>query len=407
MRLKNRKIIIGVTGGIGAYKALELVRCLKAEGAWVKVIMTKNAKEFVSPLSFETLSENPISCELFEERGADLKSLEHIDLAKKVDLLCVAPATANIIGKVASGIADDLLTTVIMATKAPVLFAPAMNDVMWENRIVKDNVKRLTDFGYRFIGPDIGPLACGTVGIGRLAPISEILEAIVNTLVLKTPLTGKRILVTCGRTEEPLDPIRVLTNRSSGRMGIEIANAAQKQGADVSLICGRTSFPLPEGIKIEMATTAQEMRKKVLQELSNTDILFMAAAVSDYQPGAVRKSKIKDESITLNLVHTPDILTEVRKKAPKTFLVGFSLETEDEIRRAREKLKTKGLDLIVVNPVTSLEGEMTKPTLVFKDGRMKELDSMTKKEFALVLLNEVLERLANKNVRRKKTATSP
>ncbi|OPX31399.1 MAG: hypothetical protein B1H40_04075 [Candidatus Latescibacteria bacterium 4484_181] len=309
--LVARKVIVGVTGSIAAYKSAELVRKLKQRGAEVTAVMTPAASQFISPLTLETLSGKPVASELFPAtRRPDIL---HISLAKWADLMVVAPATANIIGKVAAGIADELLATVIMATQAPVLFAPAMNTAMFSNPILTANISKLRQYGYQFVEPEVGELASGEEGKGRLAPIETILEAIEKLSSRSSELSGKKVLVTAGRTEEDLDPVRFLTNRSSGKMGYALASEAKSRGADVVLVSGPSHLPSPPGVRFISVRNAEQMSQKVKHWFAWCDVLLMAAAVADFRPRKKAASKIKKvRELSLELEKTPDILLEVK-----------------------------------------------------------------------------------------------
>jgi phosphopantothenoylcysteine decarboxylase/phosphopantothenate--cysteine ligase len=404
-------IVLGVTGSIAAYKALELVRRLQDRGAIVSVIMTESAQKLVTSLSFESMAAGRVYTDMWARRTAERREtedggsdagrrspdagrrIEHIDLARSARLLLVAPATANIIGKVAGGIADDLLSTVIMATRAPVMFAPAMNDMMWTNPVVRDNVARLKALGYGFIAPETGALACGTEGTGRLAAVETICEAVWDKLEGEPVLAGRRVIVTAGRTEEEIDPVRVLTNRSSGRMGFALAAAARRAGARVTIVAGRTSVPLPSGIEVVPVTSTDEMLAAVRKLMPEADVLLMAAAPSDFRPVTRAANKRKDASLTLEVVRTPDILTELKQLEHHALLVGFSIETRDALASARKKLQAKGLDMIVANPVKTLDDDSVEATLVFKGGKTKRLARQSKADFAAKLVREVAVRL--------------
>ncbi|MCJ7508438.1 MAG: bifunctional phosphopantothenoylcysteine decarboxylase/phosphopantothenate--cysteine ligase CoaBC [candidate division Zixibacteria bacterium] len=346
---KDKNIILGITGGIAAYKSAEICRRLKKLGANVIVVMTRAGAKFITPLTMETLSENEVVTELFPENK--VVKTRHIDLATWADLVLIAPATANIIGKIASGIADDILSTVVMSTLSPVLLCPSMNENMYLNPIVQKNIQKLKDLGYKFIEPGIGDLACGTVGKGRLADLDIILREVTNILVKKKDLEEKRILITAGPTQEPIDKVRFLSNRSSGKMGYALALEAKKRGAKAILISGPTGIDKPQGIDFYQVKTAQEMHSQVKFHLKKADVLIMAAAVSDFVPKIVQSQKIKREEkkISLELEPTADILKEIGKNKKDKLLVGFALETENEVENAKRKLKEKNLDLIVVN----------------------------------------------------------
>ena len=316
--LKGKKIVLGVTGGIAAYKAAELVRELVRAAAEVYVVMTKGAQAFVTPLTFQTLSGNKVTTELFSL--IEESEIGHISLADRADVLVIAPATANIIGKIASGIADDMLTTIVMATQAPVLLAPAMNVHMWENSVCQENIRKLRSRGYHFIDPEAGELACGYEGKGRLAEIPAIVEKI-RTLLSPQDFKGETVLITAGPTEEPIDPVRFISNRSSGKMGFSLARAARRRGAEVLLISGPTALPFPPEVKGIPVRTAAEMRQAVLANLKKSSVLIMASAVSDYRPKETSTQKMKKSSgdLELPLELNPDILAEAGKRKGKRF----------------------------------------------------------------------------------------
>lgn len=382
------RIILGITGSIAAYKSLELLRLLIKEGNSVQVVMTENAKRFVSKLSFETLSKNPVLSDMFK----DYKDpLQHISLSQEVDLLIVVPATANILGKVASGIADDLLSTLIMASSVPVVFAPCMDTEMWLNPIVQDNIKRLKRFGYEFVEPEKGELASGKIGKGRLASMEKIYTAIKEILNRDKKLSKRYAIVTAGRTEESIDPVRAITNRSSGRMGFELAKELKRRGAEVRLICGQTSIPPPEGIETEYAFSSSEMLKILKREIRKADIFIMTAAIADFKPYKIGKDKIKGETLSLKLIRTPDILKEISKRKKKgTLIVGFSVESEKSIERAKEKLKEKNLDFIIANPVKAIGSYKTEATLIKRRGEKIEFPELPKSELAKRIIEEIV-----------------
>ncbi len=393
MMLKDTKIILGITGGIAAYKACDILRRLKRLGAEVVVVMTENAKKFITPLTLETLSENEVVTEMFPKRR--FVGIRHVDLAGWADLILIAPATANLIGKIRSGIADDILTTIVISSKAPVLIAPAMNVNMYENPIFQENLSYLEKSGYRFVGPEVGELASGIVAKGRLAEPETIVDEAVKLVTRKRDFEGKSILVTASRTEEPLDPIRYLANRSSGKMGYAIACEAYQRGAKVTLISGPSNLPPPSGLNFIQVKTAKEMLAAVRSAFKRADALIMAAAVSDFSPTLFSKNKIKkdQEEIILKLKPTVDILKEMGKKKKEKILVGFSLETEDEIKNAKKKMTEKNLDLIVVNnPNVSgagFEVDTNQVTLIDKRGRTEKLPLLSKKEVASKILDKV------------------
>jgi phosphopantothenoylcysteine decarboxylase/phosphopantothenate--cysteine ligase len=390
--LSGKKIIVGITGGIAAYKACEIVRRFKKLGAQTMVVMTQNAQKFITPLTLETLSENEVVTEMFPEKK--VVGIRHINLAHWADLILIAPTTANVIGKIRAGIADDILTTVVISTKSPVMFAPAMNVNMWENPIVQDNVAHLKKLGYRFIEPEEGDLACGT-GKGRLPEPDFIVNQAVKLLTGKKDLEGKSIVVTAGRTQEPIDPVRYISNRSSGKMGYAIAEAARRRGAKVTLISGPTALASPPEVDLVRVQSAREMHSAVKSGFAKADALIMAAAVSDFVPGIRSKDKIKKspEGVVLKLIPGVDILEEMGKKKGKKILVGFSLETEDEIKNSKKKLADKNLDLIVVNnpnvPGAGFEVDTNVVTLIERSGKATRLPLLSKTEVAERLLDRV------------------
>jgi len=393
MMLKGRKIVLGVTGGIAAYKAAELVRELVKSQAEVHVVMTRNAQAFITLLTFQTLSENPVTTELFNLIAES--EIGHIALADRAEVLVIAPATANIIGKIAAGIADDMLTTIVMATKAPVLLAPAMNVHMWENPICQENIQRLRSRGYHFIDPEAGELACGYEGIGRLAEIPAIVEEI-RALLSPKDFSGENILVTAGPTEESIDPVRFLSNHSSGKMGFALARAARRRGAGVTLISGPTALSVPPQIKYIAVRSAVQMREAVLNHLESASILIMAAAVSDYRPKQKAPEKIKKSKLetVLELELNPDILAEAGKKKNSRIMVGFAAETENLLQNTREKLEKKNLDLIVANDVTlpgaGFKADTNIVKIMDRSGKVEELPLMTKEDLA----DRILDRIA-------------
>ena len=379
------RIVLGVSGGIACYKAVELVRLLVNAGFSVQVIMTRGAMEFVTPLTFQTLSGNPVATETFNLTQES--EIGHINLADSADLLVVAPATANIIGKIANGIADDLLTTVIMATQAPVLLAPAMNIHMYENPIVQENLRKLGRAGYHLLEPAEGFLACGYEGKGRLPDPEKIAEE-VQKLLRKKDLTGERLVITAGPNREPLDPVRYLSNRSSGKMGYALARAALRRGAEVTLVTGPTALDAPAGARIIAVTTAAEMRAAVLKEFSTSTAVIMAAAVSDYRPVLSADKKIKRGKgpIELRLEPNPDILKELGAAKDGKFLIGFAAETEELTANAAKKLRDKNLDMIVANNVavagSGFDGDTNIATILDRTGATQSLPLMSKDALA-------------------------
>ena len=404
--LREKEIILGVTGGIAAYKAVELLRELTKKGAKVHVVMTRNAQEFITPLTFQTLSGNPVQKDLFSL--LEDSKIGHVALADMAHLVVVVPATANIIGKVANGIADDFLSTMIMATKCPVLFAPSMNVNMWGSFAVKQNVEKLKKAGYQFIGPDEGDLACEVIGQGRLTAVEDILERI-EELLTEKDMGGKGVLITAGPTHEPIDPVRFITNRSSGRMGFALAKMARRRGADVTLISGPTHLPVPRGnVRFISVGTASEMREAVLEHYKECSVIIKAAAVSDYHPKFVSDQKLKklNAHASLELERNPDIIGEIGSLKGNRVLVGFAAETTDLTANARKKLEEKHLDLIVANDVSRSDSgfatETNKVVIINSRGKVDPLPLMSKEEVANIILERVLAILKNKGGRRRK-----
>lgn len=391
--LQGKCVVLGVTGGIAAYKAAELLRLLVKAGAEVHVIMTSSAQEFVAPLTFQTLSGNPVHTELFNI--IQEQEIGHISLADRADLLLVAPATANLIGKVANGIADDLLTTTLMATRAKVLFAPAMNSNMWENPLYRKNQETLEAQGYHFIAPAYGDLACGWQGQGKLPDPQEIFLA-AQALVGKQDLAGKTLLVTAGPTREEIDPVRFLSNYSSGKMGYAIAEAASHRGARVVLVSGPVNLPEPHGVETIQVASAMEMHQAVMAEAEHADIIIKAAAVADFRPTTCCEQKVKkgsSETMMVELQRNPDILAELGEKKGSRILIGFAAETEELLKNAREKLTRKNLDMIVANDVTQegagFDGDTNIVRFLSADGSVEELPEMSKVLVAETLLDRV------------------
>jgi phosphopantothenoylcysteine decarboxylase/phosphopantothenate--cysteine ligase len=382
---KQSTIVLGVTGGIACYKAAELVRLLVQEGFAVPVIMTRGATAFVTPLTFQTLSGHPVSTDLFSLTQES--QIGHINLADQADLLVVAPATANIIGKIAAGIADDLLTTVIQATTARVLLVPAMNVHMYENPIVQQNIKKLRDVGYACMEPAEGYLACGYEGKGRLPEPRDIVERIYD-LVRRKDLAGEKVLVTAGPNQEPIDPIRFISNRSSGKMGYALARVGIERGAEVTLISGPTSLTPPRGARLVAVSTAAEMRAAVIEEFPRATTVIMAAAVADYSPVRYTERKIKrgDAEIQISLKPNPDILRDLATMKKQQVLIGFAAETEDLVANARRKLQQKSLDLIVANDVTQVgsgfDVDTNAVTVLDRHGGVHRLPLMSKRDLA-------------------------
>ena len=396
--LNDKSVLLGVTGGIAAYKAVDLVSRLIKLGASVNVIMTQNATKLVSALTFQTISRNPVATDTFAE--IENWQPEHISLADRADILVIAPATANIIAKLAHGIADDMLSTTALAVTCPILVAPAMNSHMYDNPIFQENMDILKRHNFSFVEPDSGPLACGYEGKGRLADAEKIIEKIETLIDQPDDLKGKTILVTAGPTRESLDPVRFITNRSTGKMGYAIAEAASSRGADVILISGPTALSQPAGVKLVSVETALQMHSEVIKNASQSDAVIMAAAVADYRPRDVSSQKIKKDhgEITLTLERNPDILAELgRRKSPGQVLVGFSMETESLIDNARKKLREKSLDFIIANDVSQAGAGFGTDTnivlIIDSSGGEKSFPLMSKRDVADIILDEVKSRL--------------
>lgn len=391
-QLEHRRIVLGVTGSIAAYKAVEVVRGLTRQGADVRVVMTKEASSFVGPMTFGALTGHPVGVEQFPPQGQ--AGEEHIDLAVWADAVVVAPATANMIGRLAHGLADDLLSTVLLACEAPCALAPAMNFRMLRHPAVQANLRTLRERGCHIIEPGYGPLADGEVGEGRLAEPEQIVEAVAMLADPRRDLAGRSVLVTAGPTVEAIDPVRYITNRSSGKMGFAVARMAARRGADVTLVAGPSHLADPYGVTVERVRTADEMHKAVMRHVTHKDAVIMAAAVADYRPSHRAEQKIKKtaSSLTIALERTTDILSEVAKQRPPV-LVGFAVETNDGLHYARQKLVKKNLDMVVYNDIT-LEGagfdvDTNIVTLIHADGREEALPMMSKTAVADRLLDDV------------------
>ena len=403
--IKDKNIVLGVTGSIAAYKAAELASKLTQGGARVNVIMTKAAQEFINPMTFRSITGRPVVTQMFEL--ASEFSVEHVALAEAADVVVIAPATANVIAKLAAGISDDMLTCTVLATKAPLVLAPAMNVNMYENSVTQENLAKLKARGAVIVEPGYGRLASGKVGLGRLAENEKILGTISQVLGRSGDLAGKCIVVTTGGTQEPIDPVRYISNRSSGKMGYAIAQAARDRGAKVLLISAPTALPEPVGIDVINVVTAAQMRDAVLTATSKADALIMAAAVADYQPTSAASSKIKRKTskLALELVSTPDILAEVRGDFIR---VGFAAETENLVPNATDKLKRKQLDLIVANDVTlpgsGFGADSNKVVLIDRQGQVENLPLLPKQEVAHHILDHLSALLAK---RRPKRRTKP
>jgi phosphopantothenoylcysteine decarboxylase/phosphopantothenate--cysteine ligase len=399
------RITLGVTGGVAAYKAAELVRRLQQDNFTIQVVMTRSAREFITPLTFAALTGQKVITDLFTESGgeANLESaIEHIAVAQRTDLLLVAPATAGILAKFARGIADDFLSTLYLASTAPVVVAPAMNVNMWNHAATQENIEMLRTRGVKIVDPDEGYLACGMTGAGRLAGQQAIVAAVHEALHAVRDLAGEKILVTAGPTRENVDPVRYLTNRSSGKMGYAVAEAAANRGAHVILVSGPTSLETPPGVERVDVQTAEEMHRAVVEKVAGCSIAFFAAAVADYRPAEPNDQKIKRNSgsMTLSLEPTPDILASVATNKGLRFIVGFAAETENVAENARKKLAAKNADLIVANDVTAegagFDHDTNVVTLFARDGRDLPLPRMAKSEVAQRILDEVV-RLRSKS----------
>ena len=393
--LKGKTVVIGVSGGIAVYKACDVVSRLKKLNANVHVIMTKSATEFVTPLTFQSLSQNYVVSDMFEEPKT--WDVEHISLAKKADVFLIAPATANVIGKVANGIADDMLTTTVMATTGKVLIAPAMNTNMYRNPILQRNISILKELGYNFVDPDSGRLACGDIGEGKLASPEKIVDAVVDLFNEdKKDLLGKKIMITAGPTVESIDPVRYLTNRSTGKMGYAIAKMAANRGADVTLVSGPTNIEPPSNIKkLIKVQSAKDMYDAIIDNFDENQVIINSAAVADYKPKNYRDKKIKKSNadLIIELDRNKDIAYELGKIKKNKILVGFAAETNDLIENAKGKISKKNLDFIVANDLTESGAGFGTDTnivkIIDKDGNIAKYPQMKKDEVADVILDKV------------------
>jgi len=399
--LSGRRILLGVTGGIAAYKSLEIVRLLRKQGAQVQVIMTEAATKFVAPLTFRELSGNPAVVSMWEEPAR--WNVEHIAMATWAERVLIAPASANFIGKYTHGIADDMLSTTILATTAPVILAPAMNSNMYQHPAVQANLQCLAKRGVTLITPASGSLACGVEGIGRLPDPAVIVEAVADSFVQPKPLQGLRFLVTAGGTREPIDPVRFIGNRSSGKMGYAIAAAAVAQGAEVVLVAGPTALQPPAGVDYIAVQTAEEMRQAVLAAFDRCQVVIKAAAVADYRPQAVHQEKMKktgQDELVIQLVKNPDILAELGARKQDQILVGFAAETNRLEEYAADKLIRKNLDMIVANDVSQagrgFEQDTNAAIMLFRDGSQQAIPLVQKREMAEILLQTIYERFIQK-----------
>lgn len=399
--LQGKTVILGVTGSIAAYKAANLASLLKKQHADVHVIMTKNALEFITPITFETLTGNKCLTDTFD-RNFQFE-VEHVSLAKRADLVLVAPATANVMAKLAHGLADDMLTTTILACQCPKLIAPAMNTRMYENPVTQDNIELLQKYGWKLIEPATGFLACGDTGKGKFPEESIIVEHVLNEIALKKDMEGLRVLITAGPTMEAIDPVRFLSNHSTGKMGYALAKVCRQRGAEVTLVSGKTNLPRPTGVEVVDIRSAQEMYDAVTSRFSQQDIVIKAAAVADYRPAAVADQKLKknDDDMSIALERTKDILAYLGShKQPHQILCGFAMETEHMVEHAQAKLVKKNLDLIAANNVkvagAGFGTDTNVVTLITKD-TVKALELMSKAEVSAKIIDEIL------NLRRAKT----
>lgn len=394
----SKCVVIGVTGGIAVYKALDVISALRKKDIEVHVIMTESATKFVNTLTFQSISQNMVVTDMFAEPKA--WEIQHISLAQKADLMLIAPATANIIGKVANGIADDMLSTTIMAaSKAKVIFAPAMNTNMYQNKIVQNNIEKLKNFDYDFIEPASGRLACGDVGIGKLADVNTIVEKVLSELNdKKKDLEGKKVLISAGPTIAPIDPVRYITNRSTGKMGYSIAKEAKDRGAEVVLVSGPTNLNPPKDVKIINIKTNEEMKNEILKYFDWADIVIKSAAVADYKPKEYSTEKIKkgEGDLNLSLTRDNDILKSLGEIKTHQVLVGFAAESNDVLKNADKKLKNKNLDFIVANDITASDtgfgSDDNKVVILSKDNEKLELEKMSKIEVASNIFDMILKK---------------
>ncbi len=393
--LKGKKIVLGVTGGIAAYKAADIASRLTKLHADVTVIMTDAAREFIAPETFRAITNNHVYTSVFDEKNS---GVAHIDLARGADALLIAPATADFIGKAANGIADDMLSTVFLAAyDKKIIIAPAMNCHMYENPVVQENIKRLVDRGFVVLEPDSGRLACGETGRGRLPDCGKIVENVVSEIALEKNLKGKKVLVTAGATMEAIDPVRFISNHSTGKMGYAIAKIARAKGAEVTLVSGKTSLEKPEGVLVTYALSAKDMYDAVLKNFDDSDIVIKAAAVADYRPKRTAENKIKKtgDELSLELERTDDILAELGKRKKDQVLVGFCMETENLIENAKDKLRRKNLDMICANslnePGAGFASDTNVITIITRDGSEERLPMDTKEKLAAVILDRAAE----------------
>ena len=418
--LRGRTVVVGVSGGIAAYKACELVRWLTGRQAAVIVVMTPAATEFVTPLTFQALSGNPVVLNLWGDQRPEFNlpkaalrrmggRVEHVDVAEAADCLVVAPATADFMARLVHGVAPDALTAVALASRAPLVICPAMDMEMWRHAATRDNLRALRSRGAIVVGPDRGPLASGLEGPGRLSTLEAIGEAIERAVERRASLKGLKVLVSAGRTEEPIDPVRVLTNRSSGRMGVALAEAARDRGAAVTLVAGAMRVEPPSGVRVVTVSSAAEMEREVVDAARGADLVLMAAAVSDYRPARVVREKMKRGAgpLTLELAPNPDsVARAAARRKPGQVFVGFALETSQGLKHAREKLIAKGLDLVVLNdPRDSIGRETNRVTLVER-GATRKLPALPKREVAERVLDRAVELRQSRQARRRKPAAA-
>ena len=396
--IANKTIVLGITGSIAAYKAVDIASKLTQAGAKVEVIMTKSATEFITPLTFRSLTGRQVVTNMFELISEF--SIEHVALAEAADVVVITPATANIMAKLAAGIADDMLSCTVLATEAPVIMAPAMHAAMFQNPVTQENLAKLKARGFTIAGPAYGRLASGGMGLGRFVEVEQILGTIKQVLGRSGDLAGKRIVVTAGGTQEAIDPVRYISNRSSGKMGYAVVEAARDRGAEVTLITAPTALPDPAGIEVVLVESAAQMKKAVVKATAQADALIMAAAVADYRPESAAKEKIKKEvsgGLTMELVKTPDILTEVKG----SFLrIGFAAESENLVENAWQKLEKKQLDLIVANDITAADSgfgvDTNKVALIDRNGKVEDLPLQPKREVADRILDRVVGMLTER-----------
>ncbi|MDO8885408.1 bifunctional phosphopantothenoylcysteine decarboxylase/phosphopantothenate--cysteine ligase CoaBC [Candidatus Oleimmundimicrobium sp.] len=396
--LKEKTIIFGVSGSIAAYKAIEIARKLIKDGATVKVVMTSAATKFITPLTFKTITNQPVAIELFKENSE--KDIYHISLSDEADIILVAPATGNIINKVANGVADDLLSTTILAANVPIIFAPAMNNKMFLNEVTQKSLNQLKSLGCRIIEPAYGKLACGEEGIGKLAEVESIVEAVKFELARGKDLENYSIIVTAGGTREPIDPVRFIGNKSSGKTGYAIANELIKRGAKTTLISTPTCLPIPQNVNLISVNTALDIHREVLRYFDKCDAVIMSAAVADFSPCKISTKKIKKDGATtfnLKLKRNSDIIGELGKIKDRQILIGFAAETENLIKNAKQKLEEKNLDLIIANDISKpgigFGEDVNEITIIGKKGKPDALPCMTKREIARIIVDKLVEAL--------------